>query len=167
MHASSTLPAFVLSQNQTLRRIEIKTFRSGIAGDRFLFRVRFESQHKLTLLSGAAFRARPMRPRGRAFARKSGFLFKERGRVGRRLRGALDWMSGADWGATGQKSSKSPPPSQHGAVISCETSLCKARFASTTAPADARRARCISLRSASRTLRSLREISSAFSALSA
>ena len=29
LHASSTLPAFVLSQNQTLRRIEIKTFRSG------------------------------------------------------------------------------------------------------------------------------------------
>ena len=49
--------------------------------------------------------------------------------MGRRLREALDWMSGADWGATGRKSSKWAMASQHATVISCEMSLGEARFA--------------------------------------
>ena len=79
LHASSTLPAFVLSQNQTLRMIEIQTFRSG----RSRRSVPVSGSFRIPTQTYFAVGRRLPRPaesaRGRAFARKSGFLFKEPG----------------------------------------------------------------------------------------
>ena len=66
MHASSTLPAFVLSQNQTLRRIEILRLRSGRvrrSRSSFGFVLKFPSTNLLCC------RAPPPAPRQQVAAR--------------------------------------------------------------------------------------------------
>ena len=79
LHASSTLPAFVLSQNQTLRRIEIKTFRSGRGRRSVPVSGSFRIPTQTYFAVGRRLPRPADRPGRRAFARKSGFLFKERG----------------------------------------------------------------------------------------
>ena len=98
------------------------------AGDRFLCRVCFESQHKRTLLSGAAFRARPNWPDRQGRSPEKAVSFSKIAAGWPPPRAAPQWMSGADWRATGRESSKSPGASQHCDCIFIETSLCEARF---------------------------------------
>ena len=80
LHASSTLPAFVLSQNQTLRRIEIKTFRSGRGRRSVPVSGSFRIPTQTYFAVGRRLpRPVPRTGRVRAFARKSGSFFKDRG----------------------------------------------------------------------------------------
>ena len=81
LHASSTLPAFDLSQNQTLRRIEILRFRSGQARRSrlsFGFVVNSLAQTYLTVGPRLPRPAKHGGAPGWAKTRKSGSVFKER-----------------------------------------------------------------------------------------
>ncbi|MBQ9726244.1 MAG: hypothetical protein IJV65_01910, partial [Kiritimatiellae bacterium] len=68
-------------------------------------------------------------------ARKSGSFFKDPGLAAAGRAQPHQWMSGADWRATGRKSSKSAEPGQAKKIIFCEIVLLECCFARIERPA--------------------------------